>query len=333
MSEPNEIFEKLPDGVTLHDPNDGSIIQANDQFCDLLGYSRDELQELGFDDLHPDEPPYTTDRAQEYIKKAATEGPQTFEWVDVTKADERLPVEVSLRYTTINGGDRIIAVVRDIRERKRRERLLERTNQQLEEFASVVSHDLRNPLNVIAGHVSMAREEHDIQELDAIERAVDRMDELIDDLLTLARAGEGVGEMEPVELETIVTNCWRNVKTDSATVHVGTTGTVVGNRSQMRQLLENLFRNTVEHGETNLAIRVGVLESDEGFFVEDNGPGIPLSDRKRVFQAGYSTETNGTGFGLSIVENIANRHGWEVSLLDGEVDGARFEFKNVEITK
>ena len=270
---------------------------------------------------------HTPENAREYIRKAATEGPQTFEWKDVTKSGERLPVEVSLRYTTINGDERIIAVVRDIRERKRRERELKRTNQHLEEFASVVSHDLRNPLNVIEGHVTLAREACESEELDAIARAADRMDELIADLLTLAREGKDIGETEPVDIETIDADCWRNVETDSATLHVDKNGSVVADRSQMRQLLENLFRNAVEHAGAGVSITAGTLESGNGFYVEDDGPGIATEDRDRVFEPGYTNNSGGTGFGLSIVREIADGHGWNVSLLEGESGGARFEFR------
>lgn len=325
-----EIFDKLPDGVTLHDPVNGSILQANDQFCDLLGYSRDELRELEFDDLHPNEPPYTSERAKEFIRKATTDGPQTFEWVDVTKSGEQLPVEVNLRHTTINGDERIIAVVRDISDSKRRERELERTNQKLEEFASVVSHDLRNPLNVIEGHLDLVREECDSEGLDAIERAANRMDELIKDLLTLAREGDEVGEMESVDLETIVANSWQNVGTQSATLVFGSGGTVVADRSQMRQMLENLFRNGVEHGGSDVGFTVGMLESSDGFFVEDDGPGIAPDKREEVFEAGFTTAAEGTGFGLSIVREIAEGHNWSAILLEGESGGARFEFTDVQ---
>lgn len=331
MPERIEIFEKLPDGVTLHDADDGSIIQANDQFCDLLGYSRNELRELDFDDLHPNEPPYSTERAQEYIQKAATEGPQTFEWVDVTSDGERLPVEVNLRYTTIDGNNRIIAVVRDISDRKRRERELERTNQRLEEFASVVSHDIRNPLNVIEGHVELAREECESEHLAAIAHAADRMHELIDDLLTLAREGHEVVEMDPINLESIAAGGWQNVQTDNAALNITTDRYVLANRSQFQQLLENLFRNAVEHAGPEVTISVGELESGNGFYVADDGPGIALDKREKVFEPRYTQADDGTGFGLSIVRQIAEGHGWGMTLVDSVEGGARFEFHDVQM--
>lgn len=132
---------------------------------------------MDFADLHLDEPPYTGERAAELIRRTATEGPQTFEWLDVTKEGDPVPVEVNLRRTTIDGGDRILAVVRDISDRQCRERELERQRERLEEFASVVSHDLRNPLNVLEGRLELVRLDCESDHLEAMSRAVDRMEQ------------------------------------------------------------------------------------------------------------------------------------------------------------
>lgn len=136
-----EIFEKMPDGVTLHDATSGSLIDTNQQFCDMLGYTKDELLEMNFAEIHPDEEPYTAERAREHIQRAATEGPQTFEWRDQTKAGDLLPVEVHLRQTTINNEQRILAVVRDISERKERERRYSAIFNQTYQFTGLLELD------------------------------------------------------------------------------------------------------------------------------------------------------------------------------------------------
>jgi PAS domain S-box-containing protein len=324
----HEVFEKIPDGVTIHDAADGAILDTNQQFCELLGYTREELLSLDFDDLHVDEPPYTSERAEAYIRKAAADGPQTFEWVDETKAGDPLPVEVTLSRTTIEGEERVLAVVRDITERKRRERELERKNERLETFASVVSHDLRNPLNVIEGRLELAREECDSEDLDAIARATDRMDELIENLLTLAREGEPAVEREPVELADTVETCWQNVETDEASLVVETDRTVDAAPSRLRQLLENLARNAVKYGGERVTVTVGDLP--DGFYVEDDGPGVPDDQQARLFEPGFTTAETGTGFGLSIVKEIAEAHGWTVRVTDGDAGGARFEITGID---
>ncbi|WP_233740841.1 PAS domain-containing protein [Halobaculum saliterrae] len=207
---------------------------------------------------------------------------------------------------------------------------LERQNEQLEEFASVVSHDLLNPLQVAEGRLELAREEHDSEHLDAVARAHERIDALIDDLLTLAREGKQVNELEPVDMGILTENCWQNVATTDGTLMADVERTFQADRSRLQQLLENLMHNAVEHGGGDVTITVGEL--DGGFYVEDDGPGIPDDKRDDIFEAGYSTAEDGTGFGLSIVKQVAEAHDWHVRVTDGSDGGARFEITGVEST-
>ncbi|WP_394324704.1 sensor histidine kinase [Halorubrum sp. SD626R] len=89
-----------------------------------------------------------------------------------------------------------------------------------------------------------------------------------------------------------------------------------------------MFRNATEHGGEDVSITVGEL--DDGFYVEDTGLGIPEDKQQAVFEAGYSTAKDGTGFGLTIVTQVAQAHGWSIRVADGPKDGARFEITNVE---
>ncbi|QAU12069.1 PAS domain S-box protein [Halorubrum sp. BOL3-1] len=209
-----------------------------------------------------------------------------------------------------------------------RSRELERQNDRLEEFASVVSHDLRNPLNVAQGRVELAAEECGSEHLDAAVTAHERMEALIDDLLVLAREGETVSETDPVRVADAVRGCWSTVDTADAVLSVETDLTLRADESRLRQLLENLIRNAVEHGGDDVTITAGAL--DGGFYVADDGPGIPANERDAVFDAGYSTSESGTGFGLRIVEQVADAHGWEVRAVESEAGGARFEVTGVE---
>lgn len=106
--------------------------------------------------------------------------------------------------------------------------------------------------------------------------------------------------------------------------------TVRADRSRFQQLLEKLLRNASEYGGEDVVITVGELE--EGFYIEDDGPGIPQGTRDDVFEAGYSTSNEGTGLGLSIVKRIAEAHGWTVNVAEGSTGGARFEITGVEFT-
>lgn len=329
MTDFHEIFEKIPDGVTLHDADDGAILETNEQFCNMLGYTREELLNLEFEDLHVDEPPYTSERAEEYIRKATSEGPQTFEWLDQTKHGEPLPVEVNLDLTTIGGEERILAVVRDITERKRQEQELERQNERLNEFASIVSHDLQNPLRVAEGHLELAREETNSKHLDGVARALDRMNELVNNLYSLASGGQDIDETKPVEIAGLAEKCWQTVETDSATLDIQADRTIYADPSRLRQLIENLYSNAVVHGGPEVTVTIGDLS--DGFFLEDDGVGIPESEETAVFETGYSTAQEGRGYGLKIVREIANAHDWGVELMTSEDDGARFEFTSVDV--
>jgi len=206
---------------------------------------------------------------------------------------------------------------------------LERQNDRLEEFAGVVSHDLRNPLEVARGRTELAREECDSEHLAAVERAHHRMTALIDDLLTLAREGDPVTDAEPVDLGQIVGSCWRTVDTKEATLRAEVEGMIVADEGRLRQLLENLMRNAVEHGGEEVTVTVGGLS--DGFYVADDGPGIDPDRREEVFDAGYSTSRSGTGFGLRIVEQVADAHGWSVRAAESETGGARFDITGVEV--
>ncbi|WP_226007213.1 histidine kinase N-terminal 7TM domain-containing protein [Natrinema salinisoli] len=233
-----------------------------------------------------------------------------------------------------------LLIVRDITERKRREAQLQRQNERLERFADLVSHDLRNPLNVADGYLDLAREDEDPEAyLDEIERSHERMETIIEDVLALAREGADVTDPVPVSLTDVAERAWNGVATGEATIEIDTDGSILADPNRTARVFENLFRNSIEHGTepgdgADLEITVGTLGdaadgSVEGFFVADDGRGFP-DEGTRVFEEGYTADDDGTGFGLSIVEEIATAHGWTVDATESEAGGARFEFTGVE---
>jgi nitrogen-specific signal transduction histidine kinase len=225
-----------------------------------------------------------------------------------------------------------VIVLTDITPEIHARRELESQNERLEEFTSVVSHDLRNPLNVAKGHLELVRSDTDDPRLEKVDGALDRMETLVDELLTLARHGTSVTAVEQVNLRQAARDAWEHVHSPEANLELGTDpGTCEADRERILQLFENLFRNAIEHGGPGVTVRVG--RTDDGFFVADDGPGIPDEHREQIFEKGYTTSTDGTGFGLTIVQNIVDAHDWSISTREASGGGARFDIRTQSPTR
>jgi len=217
-------------------------------------------------------------------------------------------------------------------ERERREEELTRERNRLEDFASVVSHDLRNPLNVAFGRLTLIDDEYDgdPEHVEALRRSLERMDELIDDVLALARGGHQVIDATETSLDDIITAAWDTVENSNATLEREDTDAIItGDQTRLQQLFENLFRNAVEHSDDSVTIRVGTRSDGHGFYVADDGPGIPDDERETVFERGYTTSEEGTGFGLAIVSEIVEAHGGQITVSESESGGTRFDVTGI----
>lgn len=327
------IVESLPMGV-LVESADRDILMANDQLGDTLGVPAAGDDLVGRD----------CDAAAEDVKDQFAD-PDAFIEGITERLEERAPVqneELALAdgrvlkrdYVpyTLPAGEAHLWLYRDITERKQRERELQQQNDRLNEFAQVVSHDLKNPLNVAKGRVYMTQETCDEgqEHLEAIRSALTRMEDIIEDTLTLARQGEQVGKKTPVSVTNLTQECWASVETDEATLIIDDAFTLHGDPGRLTHIFENLFCNAIEHGGQEVTVRVGQAGEDR-FYVEDDGPGVPPGDRDTIFEPGHTSTTDGTGFGLTIVKRIAEAHGWEVLVTEGRDGGARFEFEAINL--
>lgn len=211
-------------------------------------------------------------------------------------------------------------------EREKHYRTLDGQNERLNEFAGVLTHDLRTPLTAARGYTELVEEtvsEPEAGHLQTVLDSLDRMEQLITETLELARKGGDVGERERVVLGDIARTAWENVDPADATLVVENDRQLSANRSRLRQLFENLFRNAEEH--CGSGVTVTVRGTDEGFSVADDGPGLPPDIAESLF--GGSFGTNRVGLGLLIVERVVSGHGWEGRV---EVDdGTRFEFSGI----
>ena len=327
------LFTNVPDPAIAYDYIDGEPIarQVNDAFEATFGYEAETVLGESVDDYIV--PPDAESEAGD-LNERLQRGENVRREVTRTTADgprHFILHVIPIHLDAANAAG--YAIYTDVTDRREREETLRRQNERLDEFASIVSHDLRNPLSVAEGYVDLARETGDTASLEKAADALGRMDELVGDLLSLAREGRSVGETESVSLADVAREAWESVDTAGATLDVETDTTLEANRTRLRELLENVFRNSVEHGRDSpdepLSVRVGARTrgpGPAGFYVEDDGDGLP-DDADRVFESGFTTDESGTGLGLAISERIAEAHGWTARALNGENGGARFEFR------
>jgi PAS domain S-box-containing protein len=311
------LIEQSHDAVTIY--KDGSYVFANQRATELFGRGQDELLECSAADVvHPDD----LDQLEQMSGPGVDVGSQrTFE-ARIQQPDGQLRhCEFSTTVITYREGRAMLASIRDITERKERERDLERQNERLDEFASVVSHDLRSPINVARGSVDLAQQQGDPEHLERAEDALERMETLVEDILDLARQGKLVDETETVQIREAAEEAWQTVDSPTATLDVDLEAHVEADPVRLRELFENLFRNAVEHAGDD--VDVSVSRCEDGFQVVDDGPGLPEDVQSDVFERGFTTTEDGTGFGLAIVRNIAEAHDWDIDTCsDG--DGACF---------
>jgi len=334
-------LDAIDDVFFIFGPN-GELVRWNDRLLEVTGYTDDELEGMSPVEFFPDDHRERIERAVEAVFET---GHAEVRADYLLEDGRRVPYE--FKATRLDGPDGDVlgfaGIGRDITETLEYERRLERQNERLEEFASVLSHDLRNPLNVAEGRLELVREGRESEHFDAVAAAHERMETLIDELLALARDGDAATDLQTVVVGEQAAESWARIETGEASLVVEDDLTVEADESRLQQLFENLFRNCVEHASTNgrttddadrtaegVQVRVDTLSEKRGFYVADDGPGIPEPDRDRVFESGYSTGDEGIGAGLSIVKQVADAHGWTVRVTESRDGGARIEVVDVQ---
>jgi PAS domain S-box-containing protein len=325
-------LDEAPVGITITDPDlpDNPMVYVNDRFVEMTGYDREES--IGVNCRFLQGPDTDEEPVSELRRAVESEEPTSVELLNYRKDGTEFWNRVSI--APIRDADgRVtewVGFQEDITRFKEREAALERQNERLDSFAGIVSHDLRNPLNVAQGRVDLAQmttDEAD-EHLDAAAAALDRIESIVEHTLTLAREGDTVGDPESVDLAGVAADSWETVDTGGAELAVETDREALADPDRLRNLFENLIRNAVEHGGPEVTVRVGDL--DDGFYVADDGPGIPEGVADDLFEPGQSGVEGNTGFGLAIVQEIATAHGWTVSVTESADGGARFEIRGIE---
>jgi PAS domain S-box-containing protein len=327
-----QLFEEAPvmAVVTRIDDDRPIIEDCNQLFAETVGYEESEVigEELASF--------YTQESKKKLLDNGGYERALTGDFVRenrelVTANNET--VETLLRaipWQDVSADTSgVISLYIDISKRKK----LERENSRLEEFTAIVSHDLRNPLRIANGRLELAQEDCKSEHLEPIADALDRMDRIIEDLLWLAHENREIGSVEPVVITDIMEETWCFVSGDviQAECHYVDDNrgdsVIMADKDRVKQLLENLFTNALQHCGEDVTVTVGVTE--EGFYIEDDGPGIPTEEHNDVFDAGYSNAEDGIGLGLHVVNQVANAHDWNITITEGTTGGTRFEITGV----
>jgi len=339
------LVENGSDAIVSIDEH-STILYANQSVERVFGYAPEELIGKKLTIIMPDR--FRGDHFDAVDRYIET-GERELDWSDIQlpaehRNGEEIPLSITFEEHSYEGERVFSGIMRDISDRVEREAELERQNERLERFASLVAHDLRDPLQTARATLAVAQAGDD-DALDDLVDVFDRMDELIGDVLTLAKQGQTVGDAVAVDLGSVAEDAWGTADTGAATLVVADDlPTVAADRERVRTLFENLFKNSVEHGSTSsrrgsaddsvehgsaaddpVTVRVEPLADGDGFAIADDGPGFGDADADRLFDYGYTTSDDGTGFGLSIVDEVVRAHGWTVTATAGDGGGARFE--------
>lgn len=192
-------------------------------------------------------------------------------------------------------------------------------------FVENLVHELRSPLGIAMAHLDIGRERDDPESFERVAAALEQMETLIDDLSSFTPL-EGIEVTTERDLAETADEAWADIEEDAPELEIEDSTSVSADHDLLERLLSNLFRNAVEHAGPDVTVRIGTTE--DGFYIEDNGSGIPETEQDQVFERGY-TNGGGLGIGLSLVEEIVDAHGWSIQLVESSAGGARFEVSGV----
>jgi PAS domain S-box-containing protein len=334
------LFDSLPDAVVEVNIEDGepTIREINTAFAETFGHTEDEVRGRSLNEvIVPEEDADTALQLDQLTSNTYTDRV-------VTRATADGKGEFLYRGVPFerNGTQCAFAVYTDITDQKQREKELKQKSREMEEFASILSHDIRNPVNIAQGYLNRIGEAANQDSVERIERSLARIEELIDDTLTITKESGDVEETEWVEIPELVQRCWELTETGDAELCIADEFTLECDPDRVTRLFENLFRNAIDHNDTPVTIQVGIHntmttntrgggQEERAFYVKDNGRGIPEAEREDVLKLGETTARDGTGLGLPIVERVAEAHDWRMKLGETTTGGAKFVFSNVKI--
>jgi signal transduction histidine kinase len=345
----HHILDSLPVGISVIDPNGRPMIMNRVINDFILSVPQASPNNIDYEEviayLPGSEIPL---KANEWpVARALRKGESVSgEELELKRTDGSM-ISILCFGVPIRDEDGIIGGIEafvDITNQKKAERALAHSNEELQQFAYVASHDLQEPLRMVISYLSLLkkryRDELDDQAKDYIDYAVDggkRMKALIDDLLQYSRVETKVKPSSPVDMNEVASRTLMNlelpIKENGAEIIVENLPTVNGDRMQLGQVLQNLVSNAIKfRGEARPEVRIGCSLDHEKwvFSVRDNGIGIDMDYAGRIFQMFQRLNSNdryeGTGVGLAIVKKIVERHGGKVWVESQLGKGSTFFF-------
>jgi two-component system, NtrC family, sensor histidine kinase KinB len=330
-----ELFEESIDPIFITD-RQGKIIEANREAIRLSGLQADELRSMSIDRLHQ----VNWNKVGMEFEKLLDEDAASYESV-VHKSDgDKVPVVIYARRVEFEDTDSIQWTVHDITERKELDALRE-------DLTSMIYHDLRSPLGNIVSSLGVlqgivAQDEAANSILKVASHSTDRIQRLIDSLLDINRleSGQSIAEQSEAHAEDLIRAAAHDVEPSAA----GRRQTVVINITEalpsiwidpdmIRRVLINLLENAIKYSKSETRIEIGAKRDAAGilFWVQDQGPGIPASDHKRVFEKFARVKAgghrpSGLGIGLAFCRTAVQAHGGTIWIESEEGKGSRFLF-------
>jgi PAS domain S-box-containing protein len=323
---------------------DGTVRRWNDTFPEVSGYDDDEIAGRSALSFFEDE---DRERVADAIAAVLERGTAAVEASLVTADGETIPYEFTGTTLTDEDGDLegILGIGRDVTDRREHERELEKSNERLEQFAYIASHDLQEPLRTISNYIELVATQYgdelddDAREyIDTVVTSSERMQSMINGLLDYSRVTTRGGEFEPVDteaaLEDVVADLEWLLADHDGTVEWKSLPTVEADPDQFRQLLQNLVKNALEHSDDEpVTVSISATETADGyrFAVADDGPGIDPAAGDDIFELFNSNQRDQTssdvrGIGLAISETIVRRHGGDIRVESDPGEGATFYF-------
>jgi len=312
------VISQMGDGVIVIDQNE-TVVEINPAAKRLFGV----------DDVAIGSDIQTIIDAYPKLRAATEEDPHLISVANDTGMKLLQLTRSSLSIDTVTVG--WVILCRDVTVQEEQRRELAAQNEQLDAFASSISHDLQTPLSVISGYATLAEETGDPTHFETIRKTVTEIETFRDELLALAKQGQTVTDPTPVQLADVVAEAADRIATDSLTIVNHADAVVLADRLRLQQVIDNLLRNARDHSTGPVIVTVRTTAT--GFVVEDDGPGVPESIRESLFDVGVTTHSGGSGFGLGIVRRIVEAHGWSISVTERDGGGARFTIEGVSFAE